>query len=301
MVNQRLLQFQMQDFVRIIHMMVLTGLWDQCHFRVNWTSVAYGEPNGQGTYLDIAEDSDDDTAGYTMYSHDGINWVNRPGAANPSLNVTYQWGGPVAFGGDKFIKIATWAMSSSANKIVGYSYDGISWSNPGLTLTLEDDRVRMLDTGELIHGETIATILNGGELLYDVDSYTNPAPADSSGITAFASGNYSPGPGGASNMITLLNPYVRGDWAVGMSLRKLKNCYCRLPSTLEPIWDIASSSVPTVSKGAISKWGIAEWQVAEDSAFTTNLQTVTTNIVRYIPQTLHLILLSRQIRNIISV
>ena len=40
-----------------------------------------------------------------------------------------------------------------------------------------------------------------------------------------------------------------------------------------------TSSTPTISNGLIATWGNAEWQIAEDSAFTTNLQTLTSPLV----------------------
>ena len=239
----------------------------------NWRSVAYGEPNGKPTYVAIAEDSEDVSAGYTMYSHDGINWVNAPGAVGGVASI--EWGGPIAYGGGKFVKFATWAMYSTGTAVTAYSYDGTSWSNPNQRLTFADDKIRMLDTGEIVPGATLETILNGMETLYDADSY---------GGTAVASGNYMVVPGTPSNVFALLNPFALGDWTVGMKARSTRSVDITYPDPW-PIWDTGSSSIPTVSKGAISKWGTVEWNVAEDSTFTTNLQKSIVNIVRDVPQT----------------
>lgn len=241
-----------------------------------WKHVTYGEPNGQPTYVAVAKDSDEAGAGYTMYSHDGITWVNRPGASNPAnLAIVHQWEGPIGYGDGKFVKFASWAMSTSATKIVGYSYDGINWQTPHLTFTFADDKVRMLDNGDPIPGETLGTIFEGGETLYDFASY---------GGTAAASGEYAPTSGtDATNVFTIFDPYQDGPWTVGMKLRSTRT----VSITYEPawpIWDTATTSIPTVSEGAITKWGRVEWNVAEDSAFTTNLQESIVDIVEGAPQ-----------------
>jgi hypothetical protein len=235
-----------------------------------WRHVTYGEPNGQPTYVAVAKDSDEAGAGNTMYSHDGITWVNRQ-----SASTTYQWEGPVGYGDGKFVKFASWAMYVSADMIVGYSYDGIDWQSPRLTLTFADDRVRMLDSGDLIPGETLGTIFEGGETLYDFNSY---------GGTPAASGEYAPASGTEeTNVFTIFDPYEHGPWTVGMKLRSTRTVNITYDPAL-PIWDSATASIPTVSEGAITKWGRVEWNVAEDSTFTTNLQKSIVNIVEGVPQ-----------------
>lgn len=242
----------------------------------DWTSVAYGEPNGKPTYVAIAEDSVDVSAGYVMYSHDGINWVNTQGAVGGVESI--QWGGPIAYGGDKFVKFSSWAMYATGTSVTAYSYDGTSWSSPNLRLTFADDKIRMLDTGEIVPGETFETVLNGLEILYDFDSYA-------SGGGAVASGNYMQVAGAESNVFAILNPFVLGDWTVGMKVRSSRTVDITYPDTWQ-IWDTVSSSIPTVSKGAISVWGTVEWNVADDSTFTTNLQKSIVNIVKDVPQTI---------------
>lgn len=240
----------------------------------DWRNVAYGEPNGQPTFLAVAEKSDPDfayTNKTTMYSNDGITWVTSLGAQVPNSSTIYNWGGPVVYGEGKFIKFATWAMSTSNRNIVGYSYDGMTWASINERLTLADDKIRMLDTGEVITGQTLGTILIGGELLYDYDS--------ANGGTVAASGLYSPTPGGPTNMITLYYPTANGIWTVGMKLRSANTANITYDPAW-PIWDTATSSIPAVSKGAVSVWGTVEWNVAEDSAFTTNLQSSKVNIVK---------------------
>lgn len=84
---------------------------------VAWAGVAYGTPNGQGTFVAVG------AAGSIMYSSDGYSWQLASGVPNNSYSAV-TWGGPE--GAEKFVAVSGDNTGDSHRAI--YSSDGVNWS-----------------------------------------------------------------------------------------------------------------------------------------------------------------------------
>ena len=236
-----------------------------------WVKVTYGEPNGTPRFMAVADHVSSPESDFTaMSSPDGINWTAFRGPAN----ITSSWNSmsfrALSYGDAKFVTIADWSGSSYDTNIIGYSFDGDSWRDAGVTLTFANDSVFMADGGDLVRNETLSTILSGNETLQDLDSLTTG--------TVTASGTLTPGMSGTTLALT----NVTGSWAPGMKIRSLRTLSQVNDEAVKSYDPGLLGSIPAVipNAGAVSGWGNAEWNVAEDSAFTTNLQTAKANITQ---------------------
>ena len=81
-----------------------------------WTSIAYGEPGGNPTFVAISDDTSSVSGNLIMTSSDGINWTTRSSPQdNPWCSVTY--------GNGLFV-----AVSINGTNRVMTSPDGVTWT-----------------------------------------------------------------------------------------------------------------------------------------------------------------------------
>ena len=104
---------------------------------MKWADIAYGEPNGQPTFVAVANMG---TGNHFMHSSDGINWTGA-GLAPGQVDTGEISGNPdgeyddirwtsVAYGGGKFVAIAS---DDNTNRCK-YSTDGIIWHDGAIGL-----------------------------------------------------------------------------------------------------------------------------------------------------------------------
>ena len=89
----------------------------------------------------------------------------------------------------------------------------------------------------------------------------------------YASGTISASSG---NTITLSDVY--GTWSTGMKVEGMTLDTRDYEDAVDPTSLSLTSSEPVVTQGLLTTWGNAQWQIAEDSGFTTNVQSYTSQL-----------------------
>ena len=87
-----------------------------------WRSVAYGEPNGQPTFVAVASSGTYNV----MYSFDGILW-------NPTTATEYTYWKSVAYGDGKFVAVAFNGTNRSMHSTDGHTWSPVSTPDAGWT------------------------------------------------------------------------------------------------------------------------------------------------------------------------
>ena len=80
----------------------------------------------------------------------------------------------------------------------------------------------------------------------------------------------------SGNTITLSD--VSGTWSTGMKVEGMTLDTRDYEDAVDPTSLSLTSSEPAVTQGTLTTWGNAQWQIAEDSAFTTNVQSYTSQL-----------------------
>ena len=80
----------------------------------------------------------------------------------------------------------------------------------------------------------------------------------------------------SGNTITLSD--VSGTWSPGMKVEGMTLDTRDYEDAVNPASLSLTSSEPVVTQGLLTTWGNAQWQIAEDSGFTTNVQSYTSQL-----------------------
>ena len=80
----------------------------------------------------------------------------------------------------------------------------------------------------------------------------------------------------SGNTITLSD--VSGTWSTGMKVEGMTLDTRDYEDAVDPTSLSLTSSEPVVTQGLLTTWGNAQWQIAEDSGFTTNVQSYTSQL-----------------------